>query len=249
MYRKIGCKNGTVILYSDLEEKKLEINNLNLIRVAEIDNLLEQINAEEEIVRDTIEKRKLTNKKKKLRSLGLVLFVILVSFVPFITNIINTLTIYIPLFNVFIFTLSMLISLIVFQNVMFSIPYNKKDILSNKKVLEFLNQKFVDLKEEKEKLLKIPCFDTIRDHQEFTIKDGKSIRTTIEYLNSLYKYEKKVANIFDENVTIDEIKKKTFRGFNDGKVDYDSREDIVNEIYKIIRKRKVLMKKTKYKEL
>ena len=93
MYRKIGCKNGTVVLYSDLEEKKLEINNLNLIRVAEIDNLLEQINAEEEIVRDTIEKRKLTNKKKKLRSLGLVLFVILVSFVPFITNIINTLPI------------------------------------------------------------------------------------------------------------------------------------------------------------
>lgn len=245
MYRKIGCKNGTVVLYSDLEEKRLQINNLNLIRIAEIDNLLEQINMEERNVRDTIEKRTLTNKKKKLSSLGLILFTLLISWLSFFTNTINTITLYIPLFNVFISVLSMLISLIIFQNMIISIPYNQKDIISNKKVLEFLKQKFASLKEEKEKLLIVPCFDTIRDHQEFTIKDGKSIKTTIEYLNSIYKYEKRVSKIFDENVTIDEIKKKTFRGFNDSRVDFDSREDIINEIYRIVSKRKKLMKKSK----
>ena len=244
MYKKIECKNGTVILYSDLGEKKAKINNLNLIRAAEIDNLLEQINKEEKEVRNVIEERTITNRKKKINSLGLITFLILILFVPFIKSIINILAIYIPLFNIFVPILSALISIILLQNLIFFIPYNKKDILSNKKVLEFLNQKHEDLVKEKEKLLKVPCFDTIRDHQEFTISDGKSIQTTIKYLNAIYKFEKKITNIFGENATIDEIKKKTFSGFNEEKVEYDSREDIINEIYKIIAKRKLLKKKT-----
>ena len=78
MYQKIVCKNGIVTIYTDLGEKIQTMKNINIIRIAEIDNLVEQIDLKTKNVQEEIEfEKKTTN---KLLASGIVAICIALNF-------------------------------------------------------------------------------------------------------------------------------------------------------------------------
>lgn len=233
MYQKIVCKNGIVTIYTDLGEKIQTMKNINIIRIAEIDNLVEQIDVKTETVQKEIKfEKKTTN---KLLAGGIMAICISLNFL------LN------PMFDIpYFYIINSLIGTIVPVSFLLCITcyikFINKILNSKNMVLDFLKNKRNNLLKEKEKLLNEPCFDCIRENQEFMLKDGSSIRVTAGYLESIYNTENLLVHLLKGRETKDDISQTLITGFYKEQIDWDSHEDILNEVCKLMMRKREIKK-------
>lgn len=236
MYEKIICKNGKVILLSNLEEKISDINDLNLIDITNIENEIEQIDQEKSCY--------LLNLEKCQRSLNF--------YKTF--NIIISLLLIIGLSAIFIIKshiILFLLSVLLFDLGCFSLckKITANELESNKLIIDKLTNRKNLLLAKKKNFNLNPTFSSIREGQEFELKDVKSLGNALKLLKIYYTNRKLVNKSYKD---IDNLKELIVERFTPLFIEYKIAEDyknmVIEAVYEeITNERKNMKKKIKHR--
>lgn len=228
MYEKIICRNGQIILLSDINEKISYINDLNLIDIANIENEIEQLGNEEKRINSEI------SLYKKNLFVNKLLFIFIA--IIFIGNLFSLIT-------SGVLEVSILVSIIPFSTIYFYSKRIYKELNANYLTLEYLKKLNENLNTKKDNLKLNPQFAFIREGQEFELKNPKGLHNVVKVLRTYYKMNKLVHKKFSNNDLInlhDNIYNEFLPVFNECNVGYEYRDIVVDEIYKnIVKERKI----------
>lgn len=236
MYEKIICKNGEVILLSNVGKKISDINDLNLIDITNIENEVEQIEQEET--------RYLLNSKKCQRSLKFYkIFNIIIS----LLLIIGLSTIFIIKSYIMLFLLSVL--LIDLGCITLCKKITANELESNKLIIDKLNNHKSLLLEKKKKFNLNPTFSPIREGQEFELKDVKDLGNALKLLKIYYKNKKLVNKSYKDTDNLKELIVERFTPlFVEYKIAEDYRNIVIEAVYEeITNERKDMKRKIKHR--
>lgn len=230
MYRKIICKNGKIVLVSNIEEKITEFNDHNIIEIANIDNKLEELECQKEEYLDSV--KLYTKRIKKNKLLGI--------FATIISGFLSL--------NFLFFGLNILLLVVFYLSTVYLISFcnnmYKKEIDSNNMVIDFIERYNTELLSEKEKLFNKPTFNLIREGQNFKLKDTVYLKNALKLLCSYYKYKTMVHRLFNNSSNLyQDIQEKFSNVFIECEVDPYNQDLVVNEVYNNIIKEKKLIKK------